>query len=279
MKSIFPTVIDGDLLQLVHLSNGFRMVEGAKALQVGDVCRAEARIASVTNTDAGKVVKVKGYVHRDGNSVIGVVSSFLYRGHFTDFEHTFETTEEPDYLVDLPDDAAVGVLQSKEWFEWDDESAPLLAGTALIFRVQSQVTFKDKTSYRDVAVSGSIFVRDQLKRFVKVGTIDFQQYDCKGNPVVAYIQRHGVAQGRLTALANDGYSLTTSEDTTIFNSPLTNEPYSKISGDYNPIHINPYFSDYASLPGTITHGLWSSAATRKYVENIVAQGDPRRVLA
>jgi fatty acid synthase subunit alpha len=208
-----------------------------------------------------------------------VVSSFLYRGRFTDYENTFETTEEPDYLIQLPDDAAVGVLQSKEWFEWDDESTPLQAGTGLIFRVQSQVTFKDKTSYRDVSVSGDIFVRDQLKRLVKVGTVDFQQDDCKGNPVVAYMQRHGVAQGQLTALANDGYTLTTTEGATIFNSPLTNEPYSKISGDFNPIHINPYFSDYASLPGTITHGLWSSAATRKYVENVVAQGDPNRVLA
>jgi fatty acid synthase subunit beta len=28
MKSIFPSVIDGDLLKLVHLLNGFRMVEG-----------------------------------------------------------------------------------------------------------------------------------------------------------------------------------------------------------------------------------------------------------
>jgi fatty acid synthase subunit alpha len=202
-----------------------------------------------------------------------------HRGRFTDYENTFETTEEPDYLVDLPDDAAVGVLQSKEWFEWDDESVPLNAGIALVFRVQSQVTFKDKTSYRDVSVSGDIFVRDQLKRFVKVGSGDFQQDDCQGNPVVAYVQRHGTPQGRLTPLANDGYTLTTTEGSTDFSSPLTNEPYLKISGDFNPIHINPYFSDYASLPGTITHGMWSSAATWKYVETVVAQGHPDRVLA
>jgi fatty acid synthase subunit beta len=145
--------------------------------------------------------------------------------------------------------------------------------------VQSQVTFKDKTSYRDVSVSGDIFVRDQLKRFVKVGSVNFQQNDCQGNRIVAYVQRHGTLQGHLTPLANDGYALTTTEGFTVFNSPLTNEPYSKISGDFNPIHINPYFSDYASLPGTITHGLWSSAATRKYVENVVAQGHPDRVLA
>jgi fatty acid synthase subunit alpha len=65
-----------DAPKLVHLSNGFRMVEGAGPLQVGEVCRAEARIASVTNTEAGKVVKVKGHVYREDKPVIEVVSSF-----------------------------------------------------------------------------------------------------------------------------------------------------------------------------------------------------------
>ena len=94
------------------------MVEGAGPLQVGDVCRAEARIASVTKTDAGKVVNIKGHVYREDKPVIGVVSSFLYRGRFTDYENTFQNIEEPGYLVRLPDDAAVDVLQSKKWFEF-----------------------------------------------------------------------------------------------------------------------------------------------------------------
>lgn len=81
MNSIFPTVIGGDLLKLFHLSSGFRMVEGVKPLQVGDVCKAEARIASVTNTDADKVVKTKGHVYRE-KPVIEEVSSFLYHGRF-----------------------------------------------------------------------------------------------------------------------------------------------------------------------------------------------------
>ncbi|KAG6910835.1 hypothetical protein DXG01_007150 [Tephrocybe rancida] len=279
MKSIFPADIDGDLLKLVHMSNGFRMVNGARPLQVGDVCKAKARIVSVTNTDAGKVVKVKGHVYRGEEQVIEVVSAFLYRGRFTDFENTFETTEEPDYAVLLETDAAVGVLQSKEWFEWDDESTPLLAGTSLIFRIQSQVSYKDKTSFRNVTVSGDIFVRNQLKVLVKVGSVDFQQDESQGNPVLAYLQRHGSATGLVTPLPNEGYTLTNADGSTVFSAPLTNEPYSKISGDFNPIHINPYFSDYASLPATITHGLWSSAATRRYVENVVAQGHPDRVLA
>jgi fatty acid synthase subunit alpha len=278
MKAIFPSVIDGDLLKLVHLSNGFRMMEGATPLQVGDVCRAEARIVSVTNANEGKIVKVKGHVYRGTQPVIEVVSAFLYRGRFTDYENTFETTEEPNYIVALETDADVGVLQSKEWFGWENVS-PLLAGTSLIFRIRSQVFFKDKSSFRNVSVSGEVFVRDQLKNLIKVGSIDFQRDDSHGNPVVAYLQRFGSPEGLVAPLFNDGYSLTKSDDSTSFNAPLTNEPYSCISGDFNPIHVNPYFSDYASLPATITHGLWSSAATRKYVENVVAKGHPNRVLA
>ncbi|KAK7446754.1 fatty acid synthase alpha subunit Lsd1 [Stygiomarasmius scandens] len=208
IKAIFPFAIDGDLLKLVHLSNSFRMMKGAKPLQVGDVCRSEGQIVSVVNGSAGKIVKVKGHVIRDNVKVVEVVSSFLYRGNFTDYENTFEITEEPDYIVDFPTDAAVGVLLSKEWFDWDDKSKPLTAGTSLIFRIQSQVSFKDRTSFRDVAVTGDIFVRDQLKNLVKVGSVDFQQVDSHGNPVLAYLQRHGKPEGLTVPLPNDGYSLT-----------------------------------------------------------------------
>jgi fatty acid synthase subunit alpha, fungi type len=279
MKSIFPSAIDGDLLKLVHLSNGFSMMEGASPLQAGDVCRAEARIVSVTNANEGKIVKVKGYVYRGSQAVVEVVFSFLYRGRFFDYENTFETMEEPSYLVTLDTDADVGVLQSKEWFEWQNTSSPLLAGISLIFRVRSQVSFKDKTSFRNVSVSGDIFVRDQLKALVKVGSVDFQRDDSQGNPVLAYLQRFGSPEGLVVPLPNGRYSLMKSDEDTTFNAPVTNEPYSQVSGDFNPIHVNPYFSDYASLPATITHGLWSSAATRGYVETIVAQGHPERVLA
>ena len=133
---IFPAAIDGDLLKLVHLSNGFRIVDGAKPLAVGDVCKAEARIISVINASEGKIVKVKGFVYRQGQCIIEVVSSFLYRRRFSDYENTFDTTEEPDYIIPLQSDADVGVLQSKEWFEWENESSPPLAGTSLIFRIQ-----------------------------------------------------------------------------------------------------------------------------------------------
>jgi len=279
MQALFPASINGDLLKLVHLSNGFKMIEGASPLMVGDVCKSEARMISVVNAPEGKIVKVKGHIYRNGQAIMEVVSSFLYRGRFTDYENTFETTEEPDYLVFLETDAQVGVLQSKVWFTWENESSPLLAGTSLIFRTQSSVSFKARGVFRNVSVTGDVFVRNQLKVLVKVGIVEFQQVNCQGNPVLAYLQRHGSPQGLPTPLINEGYTLKHVEGSTVFNAPLTNEPYSKISGDFNPIHVNPYFSDYASLPTTIVHGMWTSAATRRYVENVVAQGHPDRVLA
>lgn len=137
MRGIFSNLIDGDLLKLVHLSNGFCAVACARPLKAGDVCRAEARIVSVTNSAIGKTVKVKGNVLRDDEPVIEVNSSFLYRSRFTDYDNTFETIDKPEYIVSLDDAAAVGVLQSKEWFDWENDAKPLLPGAHwhLVFRV------------------------------------------------------------------------------------------------------------------------------------------------
>ena len=88
------------------------MLAGAKPLQVGDICHPEARIISVTNSSEGNIVKVKGHCYRGNQSIIEVVSLFLYRGRFGDYENTFDTTEEPDYLVHLGSDADLGVFTS-----------------------------------------------------------------------------------------------------------------------------------------------------------------------
>ena len=213
---------------------------------------------------------------RGDDAVIEVTSAFLYRGKFTDFHQTFETRQEEDYLVYAETPADVAVLQSKEWFQWDNDTTPLLAGTKLLFRVESELVYHDKTTFASIDVNGHAYVRNQLKELVKVATIHYTAGRSFGNPVVAYIQRHGTADGKPVLFENGGYSLISSSPTT-YTAPSTNEPYSKISRDFNPIHVNPYFSDFASLPATITHGMWSSAATRKYVETIAAQGRPERV--
>ena len=162
MKAISPQSIDGDHLNLVHLSNGFRMLDGASPLRVGDVVKTEAKIASNINTDAGKAVEVIGNVIHEGKPVIEIASSFLYRGHFTDYENTFKIVQEPDYVVEYPIDASIGALLSKEWFKLRDQSKPLTASTSIIFRLKSEITFKSKVSHHSVAVSGDVYVCDKV---------------------------------------------------------------------------------------------------------------------
>lgn len=58
--------------------------------------------------------------------------------------------------------------------------------------------------------------------------------------------------------------------------PATNEAYGRVSKDYNPIHTSSVFAAYASLPGTITHGMFSSAVVRSIVEFAAANGLRRR---
>lgn len=255
------------------------MVPGAAPLLAGDVCKSEARISSVTNTDAGKAVKVTGFVTRDGKPIIEVTSAFLYRGRFTDFNQTFDIIQEKDHLVEFEAPAEVAVLLSKEWFQWDDDAKPFQAGTKLIFRVTSELVYNDKASYSSLKVKGRAFVRNQLKELIQVATVRYTAGRSFGNPVTAYLQRHGTALDQPVLFENGGYTLTSSAAPSTFRAPSTNEPYSKISRDFNPIHVNPYFSDFASLPATITHGMWSSAATRKFVETVAAKGNPDRVLA
>ena len=208
MQSIFPDSVDGDLLNLVHLSNGFRMVPQAGLLQVGDVCRAEAKIVSVTNSDVGKTVKVKGTVLRAGKPVIEVTSAFLYRGRFIDYDNTFELVEETDYLVEIKTDADIGVLQAKEWFEWDDATAPLRPGVSLIFKTQSKLTYKDKSTFSAVTVTGAAYIRNQLKQLKKVATVDSDLVQAHGNVVLGYLQRHGQPLGLPTLFDSGGYTLT-----------------------------------------------------------------------
>ncbi|GAA5926751.1 trifunctional fatty acid synthase subunit FAS2 [Sporobolomyces koalae] len=292
MKPIFPNSIDGDLLKLVHLSNGFRVLPGAPVLQPGDTVTSTSRIESVTNSDTGKTVSVKGTVFLLSSSakgkeatseripVLEVSSSFFYRGKFTDYAQTFSRVDSPTYSVDIKSPEALAVLQSKEWFQWDDESRPLTVGTDLRFKIDSSYVYADKSSYSSVKVSGAAYIiTPEQKLSVKVATIEYTSEGegvTKGDPVLEYLKRHGTALEQPVMLEGGGYTLT-KEGQCTFWTPASNLDYSLTSGDTNPIHTNPYFASLASLPGTITHGMHSSARTRKFVEQIVADNVGARV--
>ncbi|OLL25295.1 Fatty acid synthase subunit beta [Neolecta irregularis DAH-3] len=277
IKALFPKDIDGDLLKLVHLSNAFRMITGARPLQEGDEVETTAQINAVVNTESGKMVEVRGTIVRAGRPVMEVTSQFLYRGVFSDFENTFQRTVETPMQLHLKTSKDVAILRSKEWLHLMDPDTELLDRT-LIFRLYSTTRYKDRKIFSSVETTGSVNVELPTKEIIQVASVDYIAGTSHGNPVTDYLQRNGTPIEQPMAFDNS-YSMM--PDPTIFSSvsvaPHHNTSYAEISSDYNPIHVNPYFASYASLPGTITHGMWTSAATRKFVEVFAAENRPERV--
>ena len=273
-KPIFPRAIDGDLLKLVHLSNGFRMIPGAEPLKVGDELSTSAQINAVINQDSGKMVEVCGTITRSGKPVMQVTSQFLYRGTYSDYENTFQRKDETPMEVTLTSSKDVAVLKSKEWFQIDEPDIDLL-GQKLTFRLQTLVRFKNKSVFDSVETVGQVLLELPTKEVIQVASVEYDAGSSHGNPVVDYLQRHGQSIEQPINFENP---IPLSGKTPLsLKAPSSNETYARVSGDYNPIHVSRLFSSYANLPGTITHGMYSSAAVRSLVETWAAENNIGRV--
>ena len=273
-KPIFPRAIDGDLLKLVHLSNGFRMIPGAEPFKVGDVLDTTAQINSVINQDAGKMVEVCGTIKRDDKPVMQVTSQFLYRGAYTDFENTFQRKDEVPMQVHLESTKDVAVLQSKEWFRLDEPDVELL-GQTLTFRLQSLVRFQNQTVFSSVETIGQVLLELPTKEVIQVASVEYEAGVSRGNPVIDYLERHGSSIEQPVNFENP--IPLSGKTPLVLRAPTSNETYARVSGDYNPIHVSRVFSSYANLPGTITHGMFTSASVRSLVETWAAENNIGRV--
>ncbi|KAL9040337.1 MAG: hypothetical protein Q9214_004528, partial [Letrouitia sp. 1 TL-2023] len=273
-KPIFPKAIDGDLLKLVHLSNGFRMVPGAEPLRRGDVLDTTAQINAVINQDSGKMVEVCGTIRRDNKPVMVVTTQFLYRGTYTDYENTFQRKDETPMQIHLGSSKDVAVLRSKEWFNMDEPYVDLLNKT-LTFRLQSLVHFKNKTVFSQVETVGQVLLELPTKEIIQVASVDYAAGVSRGNPVIDYLQRYGSSIEQPVNFENP--IPLSGKTPLVLRAPASNETYARVSGDYNPIHVSRVFSKYAQLPGTITHGMYSSAAVRSLVETWAAENHVGRV--
>lgn len=272
-KPIFPRAIDGDLLKLVHLSNGFRMVPGAQPLKRGDILETTAQINAVINQDSGKMVEVCGTIKRDGEAVMQVTTQFLYRGPYTDFENTFQRKDETPMQIHLGSSKDVAVLRSKEWFIMDAETE--LLNKTLTFRLQTLVHFKNKTVYSRVETVGQVLLELPSKEVIQVASVDYEAGISHGNPVTDYLQRYGSSIEQPVNFENP--IPLSGKTPLVLRAPSSNETYARVSGDFNPIHVSRVFSSYANLPGTITHGMYTSAAVRSLVETWAAENNVGRV--
>lgn len=276
IKAIFPRIIDGDILKLVHLSNGFKMSPGAEPLKKGDVVTTSANLRTIVNQDNGKVVEVTGVISRDGKPVMEVTSEFFYRGDYVDFENTFQRKEETPRQLNLASAKDVAVLCSKEWFQLDDPSVDLL-GKTLTFRTESFVRFKNKNVFSSVETEGSVWLELPSKEVIQIATVSYEAGESHGNPVIDYLERNGTPIEQPITFENP-IPLNAGTEL-VLRAPSSNEPYANVSGDYNPIHVSRVFAKYADLQGTITHGMYSSAAVRSLVEVWAADNYISRVRA
>ncbi|KAG5455358.1 MAG: MaoC like domain-containing protein, partial [Olpidium bornovanus] len=125
---------------------------------------------------------------------------------------------------------------------------------------------------------GTVWLKT-TREVIEVARVDYEAADVHGNIVLEYMARNGSSIEQPVYFETGGYSVL--PDKKVFPAsvavPLSNCAYADVSGDFNPIHTNAYFADLAGLPGTITHGMFTSASTRKFVEIFAANNDPRRV--
>lgn len=275
MMAIFPQTVDGDLLKLVHLSNGYRMIPGAEPLQKDDVVSSDAVIKAVLNQPSGKMVEVVGTIYRDSKPVMEVTSQFLYRGEYVDFQNTFQKVTEDPVQIAFKSPKDLAVLRSKEWFHLEKDVE--LLNQVLTFRCESVYKFKSANVFSSISTHGNVYLELPTKEVIQIGSINYEAGVSYGNPVTDYFSRNGNTIEQAIKFEH-AIPLSSGEELTS-KAPSTNEPYAKVSGDYNPIHVSRVFASYAKLPGTITHGMYSSGSIRSLVEEWAANSIASRVRA
>ena len=273
--------IQGDLLALVHLSNGYEMEPGVAMLEPEEEITATAAVSSITINDSGKTVAVKCTLHRaNGEKVLTITSCFLLRGTYTDSDAAFSKTEGQRYKLTIAGDHELAVLLSKEWFHLRPATViEDLNGSVLEFDLQALVQQKSNSSLSTIETSGQVYRRSHSNDPVHIATVKHTAVTSKGNIVLDYLSRCGTPLGS-DRIPRGGAGPAAAQpilaDITI---PASNVPYSLASGDTNPIHTSAHFARLAGLPGTITHGMYVSAAVRAALESGVVDNDPSRIRA
>ncbi|RFU28639.1 hypothetical protein B7463_g7700, partial [Scytalidium lignicola] len=265
--------VDADLSLLVHLSNEFKVLPGQESLREGDSVESTASVTAILNQDSGKLVEVTATITRECIPVIEVISKFLYRGTYSDYEDNFQRTETSTILT-ICSGTDLAVLRSKAWLRFQDSGDGYgtdLVGRTLIFKTQSLVQLSGKAVYRNIETTGKVFLKMPIHGDVQIGIVNYQSSVAQGNPVTDYLRRHGSPLTQHVSLKNP-ISIKT-EAPILLKIASANWKYAEASGDYNPIHTSLIFSRLANLPGTITHGMYSSAAVRNLVERWVYKNE------
>ena len=236
MKATFAGAVGCDFLSLVHLSNKFTLLD-ERPIGFSDRVASTAKILAIRNIPAGRAVEVVATITRDGMPAVEIISKFLFRGTYSDFSVCFERLKEPKMVMTINRMADIAVLQSKAWALFDEGFDYMsLLGQRLVFDLHTLAHLASATTYRNLQVSGKIFLEDpETKSLQKVGDVKYLSAGpTSSNTVIDYLSRCGTQTNVLNTLATPqplkgSLSITT---------PSHNRAYAQASGDFNPIHVD-----------------------------------------
>ncbi|KAI8319679.1 hypothetical protein GQ54DRAFT_30255 [Martensiomyces pterosporus] len=279
LRALASTAIGSGQLSVVHLYHNMTLVDGAEQLAAGDTIDSNAQLSELVNTSVGKQAKIRVSIYRNGRTIATGESAFVYRGVFIDPSLAFRSVKEDVMQMALKTADDVAVLECKEWFVYcDGTTEHLKQGSVLEFHLDSEYRFKSDTVYSRVTTAGQVLLRLSQLEVRHIANVSFECDESIGNPVTEYLQRHSLSAGAAAMFEEGGYQIfsTADEGKMVTVAPDTNWPYARAAADWNPIHTNPYVADIAGLPAPITHGLWTSASTRAFIEKYVADNCPGR---
>lgn len=272
VKPLLLPAVSGDLLRLVHRSNSIEYCPSAAPFQLGDIIQSSSHIQNIRIENRGKSLVVKANIARSETPVATLTSSFFMQGTYSDFDACFENIVEPEIEITVSTNVDEQVLRSRPWLLLNQPKVKLV-GMRLSFRLTTFTSWRDEQTMEELRSSGPVFLHSWNGEKEEIGRVLFQATSCKGNPVLDFLQRKGTPVAECKKLDSPLQLFNTSQAVQI---PLSNELYSQFSKDFNPIHISGLFAEYAELPGTITHGMYTSAAVRSLVERSAADGDTQR---
>ncbi|KAJ1867276.1 fatty acid synthase alpha subunit Lsd1, partial [Coemansia sp. RSA 486] len=279
MQVISSDVFGGGVLNVVQLYNRIQLIEGAELPLVDDYVRSELVIDEIVNTPFGKRVTVTCTAFCEGQPVAIVECALVSRNTMIDHRKAFRNSASQRYTVVLKTEADIALLESKEWFVYcSRRGSGIEPMSELEFCIDSKYRYLSDSAYSGISTTGQVILKRPRGKPVHIADVNFQWGEAAADPVIEYLKRHSVGSN-IVLFDDGGYKIVPqageSQVTTL--TPDNNAEAACITGDFNPIHTNPYIADIAGLPDTITHGLWTSSAIRAVVESCVAADQPKRV--
>ncbi|KAJ2696776.1 fatty acid synthase alpha subunit Lsd1 [Coemansia sp. IMI 203386] len=269
----------GGQLNVIQLFNRVRLVGRSSVLAVGDHIRSDLVVDEIVNIPIGRQVSMTCTCYSNDQPVAVVECALVSLRNPASHDMTFRNISDQRFTVVLKSAAEITALETKVWFNYLDNLDLCLSPLSeLEFHINSKYRYLSNSAYSSISTTGQVFLKRQRGKPVYIANVDFQWGEAAADPVVEYLKRHSV--GSNAVLFDDGgyYAVPRAGESQVTTfAPDSNVATARITGDYNPIHTNPYIADIAGLPDTITHGLWTSSAIRAVVESCVSADQPKRI--